>query len=286
MRWLVHRMRPARLRHGHHGSTMWTRASIVGRDVNAVGGKQDNVAEAAAQMVVHGRADLDLVLGQHDGTAGPLPRSARCAVEKGVKDGITHWGSGRGWPQIRRSGGPMQGRSWKVRGRAVARRGRDCGLEAVRPGDRPMTEVKKLFVKTYGCQMNVYDSERMAEALGAKGYVTTDVVEDADMVLLEHLPHPRKGVGEAVFRPWPAARAEGGKAGAEGRRCGLRGAGRGRRDPAPVAGGRSGGRPASLSPAARDGGGRGAADRHRVPGRGQVHPAARTQGHCAGRRRF
>ena len=41
-----------------------------------------------------------------------------------------------------------------------------------------MTEAKKLFVKTYGCQMNVYDSERMAEALGAKGYVTTDVVED------------------------------------------------------------------------------------------------------------
>ena len=47
-----------------------------------------------------------------------------------------------------------------------------------------MTDVKKLFVKTYGCQMNVYDSERMAEALGADGYVTTDVVEDADMVLL------------------------------------------------------------------------------------------------------
>ena len=43
---------------------------------------------------------------------------------------------------------------------------------------------KKLYIKTYGCQMNVYDSERMAEAMGAEGYVATDTVEDADMVLL------------------------------------------------------------------------------------------------------
>ena len=43
---------------------------------------------------------------------------------------------------------------------------------------------KKLYIKTYGCQMNVYDSERMAEALGAEGYVTTEVAEEADMVLL------------------------------------------------------------------------------------------------------
>lgn len=61
-----------------------------------------------------------------------------------------------------------------------------------------MTEAKKLFVKTYGCQMNVYDSERMAEALGAKGYVTTDAVEEADMVLLNTC-HIREKASEKLY---------------------------------------------------------------------------------------
>ena len=61
-----------------------------------------------------------------------------------------------------------------------------------------MTDVKKLFVKTYGCQMNVYDSERMAEALGASGYVTTDVVEEADMVLLNTC-HIREKASEKLY---------------------------------------------------------------------------------------
>ena len=47
-----------------------------------------------------------------------------------------------------------------------------------------MSGPKKLFVKTYGCQMNVYDSERMAEVMGAEGYQTTEVLEEADMILL------------------------------------------------------------------------------------------------------
>ncbi len=61
-----------------------------------------------------------------------------------------------------------------------------------------MTAPKKLFVKTYGCQMNVYDSERMAEALGADGYVTTDRVEDADMVLLNTC-HIREKASEKLY---------------------------------------------------------------------------------------
>ncbi|MBZ0325519.1 MAG: hypothetical protein K8F57_04910, partial [Alphaproteobacteria bacterium] len=41
---------------------------------------------------------------------------------------------------------------------------------------------KKLFIKTYGCQMNVYDSARMADVLAPLGYERTDLPEGADMV--------------------------------------------------------------------------------------------------------
>ena len=61
-----------------------------------------------------------------------------------------------------------------------------------------MAEAKKLFIKTYGCQMNVYDSERMAEAMGGSGYVQTDKVEDADMILLNTC-HIREKAAEKVY---------------------------------------------------------------------------------------
>ncbi|MGB7269050.1 MAG: tRNA (N6-isopentenyl adenosine(37)-C2)-methylthiotransferase MiaB [Albidovulum sp.] len=61
-----------------------------------------------------------------------------------------------------------------------------------------MSAPKKLFIKTYGCQMNVYDSERMAEAMGAEGYVATDRAEDADMVLLNTC-HIREKASEKLF---------------------------------------------------------------------------------------
>ena len=44
--------------------------------------------------------------------------------------------------------------------------------------------VKKLFVKSYGCQMNVYDSERMTALLAAEGYEATPEPADADLILL------------------------------------------------------------------------------------------------------
>src|SRR5258708_34327664 len=40
---------------------------------------------------------------------------------------------------------------------------------------------KRLFIKTYGCQMNVYDSERMADVLSPLGYAITDGPEGADL---------------------------------------------------------------------------------------------------------
>ncbi|MEL6799706.1 MAG: tRNA (N6-isopentenyl adenosine(37)-C2)-methylthiotransferase MiaB [Pseudomonadota bacterium] len=57
---------------------------------------------------------------------------------------------------------------------------------------------KKLFIKTYGCQMNVYDSERMAEALGTQGYVETATPDDADMILLNTC-HIREKAAEKIY---------------------------------------------------------------------------------------
>ncbi|MEQ8376689.1 MAG: tRNA (N6-isopentenyl adenosine(37)-C2)-methylthiotransferase MiaB, partial [Roseibium aggregatum] len=39
---------------------------------------------------------------------------------------------------------------------------------------------RKVFVRTYGCQMNVYDSQRMSDALAADGYEPTQVLGEAD----------------------------------------------------------------------------------------------------------
>ena len=60
-----------------------------------------------------------------------------------------------------------------------------------------MGAAKKLFIKTYGCQMNVYDSERMAEALSA-GYETTDRADEADLILLNTC-HIREKAAEKVY---------------------------------------------------------------------------------------
>jgi tRNA-2-methylthio-N6-dimethylallyladenosine synthase len=58
--------------------------------------------------------------------------------------------------------------------------------------------MKKLFIKTYGCQMNVYDSARMAELLAGIGYAPTDGVEDADMVILNTC-HIREKATEKIY---------------------------------------------------------------------------------------
>ena len=61
-----------------------------------------------------------------------------------------------------------------------------------------MTGPRKIFVKTFGCQMNVYDSERMTELLGADGFAETATMEEADVVLLNTC-HIREKAAEKVY---------------------------------------------------------------------------------------
>ncbi|TDI65025.1 MAG: tRNA (N6-isopentenyl adenosine(37)-C2)-methylthiotransferase MiaB [Alphaproteobacteria bacterium] len=57
---------------------------------------------------------------------------------------------------------------------------------------------KKLFIKTYGCQMNVYDSGRMADVLAPLGYVLVDAPDEADLVILNTC-HIREKAAEKVY---------------------------------------------------------------------------------------
>ena len=58
--------------------------------------------------------------------------------------------------------------------------------------------MKTLFVKTYGCQMNVYDSARMADLLAPLGYGQTDTPDGADLVILNTC-HIREKAAEKVY---------------------------------------------------------------------------------------
>jgi len=81
--------------------------------------------------------------------------------------------------------------------------------------EEPGALAKKLFVKTWGCQMNVYDGRRMADVLAPLGYRTVDAPDDADMVILNTC-HIREKASEKLFselgrlRALRDARADGG----------------------------------------------------------------------------
>ena len=78
-----------------------------------------------------------------------------------------------------------------------------------------MTAPAKVYVRTFGCQMNVYDSERMAELLGRHGFAQTGRPEEADLIVLNTC-HIREKAAEKVYsdlgriRQIKAARAEAG----------------------------------------------------------------------------
>ncbi len=79
-----------------------------------------------------------------------------------------------------------------------------------------MTGPRKIFVKTFGCQMNVYDFERMTELLAGDGFAETDAAEDADVIVLNTC-HIREKAAEKVYsdlgriREVKAERARAGK---------------------------------------------------------------------------
>ncbi|MGQ0527827.1 MAG: tRNA (N6-isopentenyl adenosine(37)-C2)-methylthiotransferase MiaB [Alphaproteobacteria bacterium] len=72
---------------------------------------------------------------------------------------------------------------------------------------------RKLYIKTWGCQMNVYDSLRMADVLAPLGYKTTETPDDADMIILNTC-HIREKATDKVFselgrlKPHKTAREE------------------------------------------------------------------------------
>jgi tRNA-2-methylthio-N6-dimethylallyladenosine synthase len=63
---------------------------------------------------------------------------------------------------------------------------------------RGIVVAKKLYVKTFGCQMNVYDSARMADVLAPHGYSSADSAEGADLVILNTC-HIREKAAEKVY---------------------------------------------------------------------------------------
>ena len=61
-----------------------------------------------------------------------------------------------------------------------------------------MTAPRKLHIKSYGCQMNVYDAQRMVDTLAPEGFVETSSVDDADLVILNTC-HIREKASEKVY---------------------------------------------------------------------------------------
>ncbi|CAD0207280.1 (dimethylallyl)adenosine tRNA methylthiotransferase [Agrobacterium tumefaciens] len=72
------------------------------------------------------------------------------------------------------------------------------GLDAPQMIAREGSNSRKVFIKTYGCQMNVYDSVRMSDALAKDGYVQTEDMGEADLVLLNTC-HIREKAAEKVY---------------------------------------------------------------------------------------
>ncbi|MEP3889346.1 MAG: tRNA (N6-isopentenyl adenosine(37)-C2)-methylthiotransferase MiaB [Hellea sp.] len=85
-------------------------------------------------------------------------------------------------------------------GNVTLNKTRDINVPVVAKGDDvPLNKnTRKVFIKTYGCQMNVYDSERMADVLAPIGYGPVDAPDEADLVILNTC-HIREKAAEKVY---------------------------------------------------------------------------------------
>ncbi|MCG2631202.1 tRNA (N6-isopentenyl adenosine(37)-C2)-methylthiotransferase MiaB [Bradyrhizobium sp. WYCCWR 13023] len=79
-----------------------------------------------------------------------------------------------------------------------------------------MTPPRKLHIKSYGCQMNVYDAQRMVDTLAPEGFVETESAEDADLVILNTC-HIREKASEKVYSELGRLRVAKDEAAREGR---------------------------------------------------------------------
>ena len=72
------------------------------------------------------------------------------------------------------------------------------GENTITSGENDGRTARKVFVKTYGCQMNVYDSERMVALLAPLGYRQSETAEGADLVILNPC-HIREKAAEKLY---------------------------------------------------------------------------------------
>ena len=85
-----------------------------------------------------------------------------------------------------------------VSGDTVTPKTRNIDEAHIASGTVAGQNTKKVFIKTYGCQMNVYDSERMADVLSPIGYAPVDAPDEADLVILNTC-HIREKAAEKVY---------------------------------------------------------------------------------------
>src|SRR6478736_4437026 len=95
-----------------------------------------------------------------------------------------------------------------------------AGGAVSRTASRSMKAPRKLHIKSYGCQMNVYDAQRMVDTLAEEGFVETASVDDADLVILNTC-HIREKASEKVYSELGRLRLVKDEAARNGRRMNI-----------------------------------------------------------------